>query len=358
VVTDSDLIGLERRTPFVLRSEIERAPDRSKAVAAFAQLHNVVADLVEARVDPIDIGHVVGVTVDALTERLLELAEAELGPAPCAWAWMALGSQARHEQALATDQDHALVYLQGEPVDEVDRYFAGLAERVESDLERAGIPRCRARVSATQPAWRGTLEQWAERFRGWMQELDEGGAVLTAIGFDFRRVAGALPVDERLQEVVAEAPLHPVFLCNLARQAVALEPPTGFIRDIVVEARGEHAGTFDVKHGGILAITSLARVAALAAGSTERRTLPRLRAAAAHGRLLFDDEEALDESFRLLWDIRLEHQCVRMGAGLVPDDHVDPKELGTLTRQALKEAFRAIERAQRALAVEFGISSS
>ena len=109
VVTDTDLMRLERYSPVALKSAIERAPDVDAAVAA-AGSAEVVFALVDAHADPVDVGHVVGVTVDALTRRLIELAIAELGDPPLPWAWLALGSAARHEQALHSDQDHALAY--------------------------------------------------------------------------------------------------------------------------------------------------------------------------------------------------------------------------------------------------------
>ena len=47
---------------------------------------------------------------DALVHRIVRWAEAELGPAPAPWAWIAFGSEGRMEQTLLTDQDNALVY--------------------------------------------------------------------------------------------------------------------------------------------------------------------------------------------------------------------------------------------------------
>src|SRR5512134_969087 len=142
VVTDTDLMGLGRHTPFALKSTIERAGTAGEVATAGADLPWVVLAMVRAHADPIDVGRVVGLVVDAMTERLLGLAIDELGDPPCAWAWLALGSAARHEQALSTDQDHALVYdpMPGDP--DPDPYFAALAETVTAGLEAAGIPRC------------------------------------------------------------------------------------------------------------------------------------------------------------------------------------------------------------------------
>jgi CBS domain-containing protein len=63
----------------------------------------------------------------------------------------------------------------------------------------------------------------------------------------------------------------------------------------------------------------------------------------------------LEEAFRLLWRVRLEHQVGQVRAGLPGDDAVNPRSLGLLTRRGLKDAFRLTARAQRALASEMGL---
>jgi CBS domain-containing protein len=107
-------MGLGRFTPFAIRSGIERAADPDDAVKASKELPDVVVALVESGADPIAVGHIVALVVDALTRRLLELAMAKLGEPPAPWAWLALGSAARHEPALHTDQDHALAFDPGD----------------------------------------------------------------------------------------------------------------------------------------------------------------------------------------------------------------------------------------------------
>jgi CBS domain-containing protein len=168
-------------------------------------------------------------------------------------------------------------------------------------------------------------------------------------------VAGPLDAQSALDDVVRQAPRQISFLKQMARQATARRPPTGFFRDLVVESAGEHAGTLDVKRGGITLVTVIARVLALAAGAVESRTLDRLRAAVVGGTLDEVDRAGLEESFRLLWAVRLEHQVRQWREGKAPDDFVDPHDLGPLTRQGLKEAFRTIDRVQRALVVEYGL---
>ncbi len=271
VVTDTDLMDIGRNTPFAIRSGIERARTRDGAIAAGRELPEVVATLVDAGTDPVGVGRVVGLVVDALTMKLLELGIAELGEPPVPWAWLALGSAARHEQALHTDQDHALAFdPQGLAPDELDALFAPLAEFVTAGLEAAGIPRCRGDVMASNRAMRRTLDEWVAAFREWMQDLSGAGSTQSSIVYDFRQVAGSLDAVSRLDEVIRQARSQGRFLRHLARRALDERPPTGFLRDLVVQRHGEHVGMLDVKRGGITTIGNIARAQAVRAESPRR----------------------------------------------------------------------------------------
>jgi CBS domain-containing protein len=295
---------------------------------------------------------VVSLIVDALTERLLQLAIAEQGDPPCAWAWLALGSAARHEQALHTDQDHALAYdpVAGQP--DPDAYFAQMAEFVTAGVEAAGIPRCNGDAMATHPGLRRPLDRFVDMFAEWMDRADRQATVLSSIGYDFRQVSGPLDAEPSLVEAVRRARSRPVFVRQLARRALDLTPPTGFFRDLVVQGKGEHAGHLDIKHGGITIVNNLARVWAVRTGVAARGTVARLEAAVAAGGLEASVASELSEAFHFLWDVRLRHQADQVTAGAAPDDFIDPKELASFSRSGLKEAFRAITRAQRLLRSE------
>ncbi len=352
IVTDTDLMGIGRDTPFALKSAIERATDPGAVATALRGLPGVVAALVDSTTDPVDVGHVVGFSIDAATRRLLELGAAELGEAPAAWAWLALGSAARQEQAIRTDQDHALAF---EGPAAAAPYLAKLAEIVTAGLEAGGIARCKADVMATNPALRLPLEAWVHRFEAWMREDGPMGSEQLSIVFDFRQVTGALEAEPALDEAMRRAVERPAFLRHLTRRALDDRPPTGFVRDLVVEPRGEHAGTVDVKRRGITIVSNLARAHAIGHGVVAKRTIARLRGAEAAGAVDAETRQGLEEAFRFLWEVRLRHHVERYRAGLELDDFVDPHELGSVARQGLKEAFRIVARAQKQLALERGL---
>jgi hypothetical protein len=265
VVTDTDLMGIGRDTPFALKSAIERAPDREAVATAVGELPRVVSTLVSASADPVDVGHVIAFAIDAATRRLLELGMAEHGEPPFPWAWLALGSAARQEQAIRTDQDHALAF-EGDP-DAAGASLAPLAEFVTAGLEAAGISRCTGNVMATNDALRLSLQQWVGRFEYWMNLESHKASEQLSIVFDFRRVAGALEADVALDTVMATAAPasalppapRPAALGSAAADRVR---PRDHRRQ-----RGEHPGKVDIKHGGIVIVGNLARAYAIRAGA-------------------------------------------------------------------------------------------
>jgi CBS domain-containing protein len=354
LVTVMDLMALERRSAFRLRRDIESSVTAEEIAEIAKAIPSTLADLIEGSAEPLEVAHVAAVTNDTLTRRLLELGIARLGEPPARWSWLALGSEARFEQGMATDQDNALVY-ESDGDEDVDGYFAELAAFVNEGLAGAGLPRCRAGVLASNPEWRGTIPTWVERFQGWIGDPSRTGSAFSGIAFDFRPVSGPLEVRTSLDPVIRQAGREREFLRHLAAGALAQRPPRGFLKDAIVEARGTSAVTLDVKQAGIGPITNLARIHGLRIGSTGNRTVLRLRAAAADGVLTEDEGQALEEAFRLLWRTRLDHQAGRVRGAALPDDEVDPRSLGPLARQALKEAFRAIARAQEGLAMGLGL---
>jgi signal-transduction protein with cAMP-binding, CBS, and nucleotidyltransferase domain len=338
-----------------LLSRIVAASDVPALVDASQGLPSSVATLLEQGVDPIDIGHVVGMTVDHLTMRAIELFIGERGEPPAAFAWVALGSAARHEQALTTDQDHAIAYGDGSDSEKIDPYFAALAEAVTDGLSACGIERCRGNVMAVNPAWRRTREGWQQRFREYVADPDLMGARIAGIAFDYRRVTGAVDIESTLDEVIRTAGQDRGFIRRLATTALEGTPPVGRRRDIEVKHRGEQAGKIDIKHEGITIVTNLARVYAILSGVTENRTMERLRSAASAGVIPDRTRDDLLEAFRVLWGIRLDRHADLIGRGEAANDLVDPTELPTITERALGGSLRVIADAQEQLGREFGL---
>jgi CBS domain-containing protein len=344
MITDTDVLRRHVSSPVALRSSVEKL-ERPADLAGYAtELAGVIEALAWGGLEAAEIGRIVSHLNDAVVRRLLALAEADLGPPPCAYAWIVFGSEGRMEQALLTDQDNALVYAD-ERGPEADGYFARLTQRVVDDLAGASFPLCRGGFMATN--WRRPLSAWTALFHGWITRPEPRALLEAANFFDFRAVHGGLDLAP-LEAVLAGSGREPLFLAHLARAALTWEPPLGLLRTIK-----ETDGGVDLKRGGLIAIVGLARVYALEAGSTVRPTLERLAAAAAAGTLSADGAATLGEAFRFLLRVRLRAQLRKLRAGETPDNRVPLEDLSALERSHLKDTFVAIRQLQEATALRF-----
>jgi CBS domain-containing protein len=344
MVTDTDLLRHESRHPLFLRRRLEQAGGHEDLSAYAAEVRASVARLVDAEVPVDDIGRLAGSAQDALVARILRDAEQRLGTPPAPYAFMVLGSHARLEATLHTDQDHALA-LADDAGPEAEAWAASLAEEVVAGLERCGFPRCPGGIMASNARWRVPLATWAGYFRAWMEEPDGEGLADTTIFFDFRQLGGTLDAEAALRPVVGEAAGHPAFLARLTFQALRRESPL----DLFGQLRGMRQGrrrVLDLKLRGIAGIVDLARVLALEAGVPETNTLVRLRLAAERGVSVAHD---LVEAFEYLQQVRLRHQVRQLRADAEPDNLVPLSDLTQLERRWLRDLFRLLNIAGEAV---------
>jgi CBS domain-containing protein len=344
LVSAGDLMGLAYWSPFALRAAIFNASDEAALDAATKELPALFAALVQAGLKAPDIGRVLALACDAVTIRLLDFAIARHGAAPRAWAWLALGSVARRELTLASDQDNALAYADP-PDPEVDAYFERVAKDVNAGLARAGFGADSSGVMAGNELWRMSQSEWVRTFRACLESPDLSHLVRAVVSFDFRHVAGGLEVTPPLVAVLREAREHPGFLAQLARTATDIPPAIPhrfFIR------RWERQEV-DLKKGGVVPIANLARFHAMANGITVSSTLDRLVAAERLGALKKETAQSLREAFAYICQVRLDHHAQLIRAGLKPDNLIRPEELLPLARGELRQAFHAIGRAQQEL---------
>jgi CBS domain-containing protein len=354
VIDDVDLLAAERRTPFQLRTAIARAADGDALALAASELWPTVAALHDARVGPEHVGAIISVVADALVRRLLDLAVAAAGEPPAPFAWLALGSLARREGVPSSDVDCAIAW-DGDDDPAVGAYVRGVARAVLDGLERCGLPSDDKGATADKPLFARAVRAWDAALDSWFADpTQEKALILVSLVGDGRAVWGerhAAPLAARIRA----AREHPGLLRLLARFALSHRPPTGFLRDLVVEHSGERKGRLDLKHGGLIPIVDLARWAAFKAGAAEIATPARLRAARAAGVLSDDDGRMLQEAFTLVSALRLEHQVQQLRAGEPPDNHLRPDDLSPLTRSYLKDAFRAVAAVQRRVGAELSL---
>jgi len=357
VVDDDDLIAVEARKPFLLRRAIGHASSTADLASAATGLGPMIVALHDARVAAEQVAAIRSVVLDALTRRLIELAVGAAGDPPASFTWFALGSLARREAVPSSDVDSALAWAGEGAGPGVAAYVAQVAGAVDDGLKACGVQPDAHGTSPSNPLFARSLASW----RASAQDLSENptrekALILVSILTDSRPLwAGGPDGGPSITDTLWQARSHPDLLRLLARFALQFRPPTGFLRDFVVEHSGERRGQLDIKHGGLTPIVDLARWAGMAAGVPSGSTVERLRAAEAAGTLDGPDARTLLEAFGFIFSLRLDHQVEQLQRGEVPDDFIDPKTLNPLSRSYLKEAFRAVASVQTGLATELSL---
>jgi CBS domain-containing protein len=348
LLSAADLLGLESRSPFALRHALLRAHDEDELVETAKDLRHLLLALVEADLPPEKIGRVLSLQLDTITARLIDFAIARHGLAPVPWAWLQLGSAARREFTLGSDQENALAYADSEDGATHDAYFERFADEVDEGLARCGFPPDANDVLARNRLWRMSQSEWLRVFGECLESPDESHLIRATVAFDFRHAGGGLEIVPPLVAVLRRAPEFPDFVRQLARSATAFKPPLGF-RGSLPGGRKSDDRRIDIKRGGAIPIANLARFYALTNGVTISATLDRLVAAQETGALDAETATGLREAFGVVSRCRLLHHARQIEAGVPPDNLIDPADLLPLGRIELREAFRVIVHAQKGL---------
>jgi CBS domain-containing protein len=360
VIVAVDLVAAETRSPFVLRRAIATARNKRELQETVTQLRSTVIALWRADISPAQISEVISAVTDALVRRVIELAIETEGPPPADFCWMALGSHGRREPVPSSDADSGMAWRDAPEDDpltsgarralasnQTQRYMREVAASVSDCIRVLGWTLDAHGVTASGFA-SSSIEDWRRSIATWLTKpTDNKVLIAISILLDGRIVYGDRGLD--VKRILYEAGDREVLQQWMLRLALAAKPPTGFMRNIVVEGSGKRRGTFDIKHGGLLPIVDLARYAALKGGIALNATLPRLRAAVDEG--IFDQATArvLEEAYELFSALRFEHQVTQLEQGGEPDDHLNPEELDPLTRRYLRDAFREVGAVQRSL---------
>jgi CBS domain-containing protein len=349
VVTTSDLILARQDDPVYLVQHISRADSVEELVELAQGMPNLMVQWVNSGMRAQQVSRILTAISDAVTQRLIRLAEASLGPAPVSYCWMGFGSQARGEQLLGADQDNGLL-LANDYGDQHADYFEALAGFVCDGLNACGYDYCSGEVMASNPEWRQPLSTWLRYVDRWTNSPTPDAVMRVSIFFDLRGIHGDTSLAEELQAHMLErASSNTIFLAALAANALDASPPLGVFRRFVVDRDGEHRDSLDLKKRGILLATDTARLHALAHRVAAVNTDERLQALARGRHMAMGDSRNLADALRFLQQLRIRHQADQVSRGEKPDNFLKPRELPKLAREQLRDAFTILDDAQAAL---------
>ncbi len=356
VVSESRLFSLWRGGIDEVRAAIRAARDVDATIAAAARIRALPGRLLDEGIGSDAITGLVTALNDLVTVRLVELTGAGAELAAASACWIALGSEGRGEQTLATDQDNAIIFADGADPEARRAALVPAAAAVNRALDACGFPLCRGEVMAGNPKWCLSATEWRERFAEWLDTPEPQALLNAAIFFDLRAIHGERALASALREwLAARATDAGRFLFLMAQNALGNQPPLGFVREFILATGGEHPGTLDLKVNGVQPFVESARILALGSGVTASNTLERLAEAARVRRIAAAEAEAWREAFRFLQLLRLRLNEAQRVRGEPLHNHLDPDTLNELERRILKEALRQARRLQGRLARDFAV---
>jgi CBS domain-containing protein len=355
VVSEGDLFALQRVGMTGVSESIRSARSMAQLQSAARDVRTLTQTLLAQGVAAEQVTRIVSTLNDLVAGRVLDLESAASGIGPDRLCWLAFGSEGRHEQTLATDQDNGIVFPEEDAGDAgMRKRLLDLAGRVNQALAGCGFPLCKGGIMAGNPRWCLTLSEWQDSFAGWMRTPDGDALLNAAIFFDLRPLWGRVDLGVQLREYLTRnAPGQSVFLRLLAETALRNSPPLGVIRDFALDTHDGAADSIDIKVNGVTPFVDAARVLALAAGVGHTSTVERLRAVAVQRKLHAGETEAWIDAFQFVQTVRLQHQHAQLRAGIAPDNYVQPGRLNQLDRRILKEAFRQSRTLQQRLRLDF-----
>ncbi|WP_031388300.1 putative nucleotidyltransferase substrate binding domain-containing protein [Desulfonatronum thiodismutans] len=352
VIALSDLIRYESQNSLFVVAKLLRAQNQEELVNLGKDIDASFVRMVNEDANSHMVGSAMTVFGRSIFQRLLELAEEQLGPPPIPCCFLTLGSMARDELLPGGDQDNALVLDDSFDAAKHDGYFQKLAAFVSDGLAANGFAYCKGGVMATTDKWRQPRHVWKKYFADWIAYPSKEAMLNSSMFFDLDGVWGHTEwVIPFRQQIARQAANHNLFLSSLGRAALYRTPPLGFFKDFVLEQDGEHKNSLNLKRRGTAPLAALVRVHALAVGSTAQNTFERLEDIKDARHLPPGRAEALRDAMEIMSVVRQRHHADQISRKQKVDNNINPEDLSQFDRRNLKEAFQVLNDAQNYLKV-------
>ncbi|WP_051328326.1 DUF294 nucleotidyltransferase-like domain-containing protein [Desulfatirhabdium butyrativorans] len=356
ILTNRDILAARGHSPLNLMREIQASGSLDEMARLHRQLPAVIQHLIRCGAKAENLTRMITTVSDMILVKILDMAIETIGPPPCRFAFMVLGSEGRKEQTLKTDQDNAILYedppeSSGETV---RSYFLALGETVCNWLNQAGYEFCQGGVMAKNPLWCQPVSVWKRYFSNWTHQAEAEDLLQASIFFDFRGGYGDMALVRDLRRYLMETLLGWAgFFRHMTENALYFRPPVGFFRNFVVQSKGEYRDSLDIK-SAMMPIIDIIRIYALKYGVAETNTPERMLQLVHRKKLAWEAYKEMEHAYGFLMQLRFSRQV----HGLLIDrteanNFVNPKELTQIERTMLKEIFIRIERMQQHVRFEF-----
>ncbi len=355
VLNNADAHEMQRNSISYLVREVEVAENIERIEKTTYKLPVLIKALIDSGARTQNITRIITSLTDAITNRVISLAIEELGPPPCKFAFIAVGSEGRMEQTLATDQDNAIIF------DNVDKenhkvyktYFLELGKKVTKALDKLGFKYCNGEVMANNPKWVLSINEWETQFKTWINNSDPKSILEAGIFFDFRCIYGDQQYTKNLQSYIFQTIENKaVFFQHMANPIIKYKSVVNLFGNIVGDSKDNDHSALDIKKI-ILPIVSFIRLYSLKYKITETNSILRLEKLNSSNFISKSLYSEIIVSYNYLMLLRFRFQTNELLKKQTPDNLINIEELTDIEKTTIKKIISEISDLQTQLNFDF-----
>ena len=318
------------------------------------KLPTIIREMIDTGAKPKALCQVIGTTYDEVIVRCIELSIDEIGQPPVAFAFLSLGSNARHEMTMFSDQDNAIIFedtTQTAP-DKIRAYFLKLGDKVCSKLNASGYHFCPGGIMALHPKWCLSEKEWHKKLKNIMNAPTPDGFLEFNVFFDLKCTYGnidlANSIHSQIQLLMQQ---YPLFINYYAKNASIYKPPLKVVGGLKTE-RQDGARILNLKDA-LRPIEIFSRIYALKHGINNANTIKRLKDIRKKEEI---SEEFYKETvyiFNNIWRLRFFNQIFKHTGLRKVNDDLDIKELNVLEVKHLKQIISRLSMLRKKIRLDF-----
>lgn len=357
VISKSDIYDIQKNTLSFLIKQIEDAEDVFSLKRINDKVPTIVNSLEASGAKAQNITRIISSLLDSITQRVISLAIEQIGKPPCKFAFIAVGSEGRMEQTLATDQDNAIIYenVAEEIEEDVRNYFLKLANIINTDINKIGIKLCDGDVMAKNPKWTQSLSQWKDYFALWISDCSSQNILNFNIFYDFRTIFGEKSFVNDLRSHVNELAYNSdLFFFHMSSEIVKYKQPLSIFGNIISETKKSEVETIDIKKI-LVPIVAFVRIYSVKNQLSETNTLSRLAKLQQIGVLDKSKYNEIVLSYNYLMLIRFKYQVRQLFNNSNTDNIVKVDQLTKIQLSTVKKIFSEISSLKTKLESDFSM---
>ncbi|MBN2788779.1 MAG: cache domain-containing protein [Candidatus Delongbacteria bacterium] len=347
-----DIAMMYSGLPTGMLFEIENSENVGHVIRTLNRLPDLIKEMTAQGIRSDTLRETISKMYTAAIKLFIKISLEESGEPPVKFAFLSLGSTARQEMTMFSDQDNALIFEDTQDIDKAKKYFIRFADKVCTKLNKAGYPFCPGGIMAVNPKWCLSLTEWKDNFTEWIENATPESILEINVFFDIRCDYGEEKLVTDLQDHIKEkTEQNPAFFINFAQNCLRYREPLNLLGRIKAESK-DGAKTFNIKDN-LIPIVNFGRLYALKNHVTEPSTVKRLHALYEKDILKDKEYHEIVYVFNHLWHLRFYNQIISHSELKKADNELDLEQLTDIERLNLRNVLAEISNFQARISSDF-----